>query len=252
MNERMQRMLAEADERFQNVSPEGDGVPAGSYLFQLQSAKLIEKEQDDGTVKLMIHWEHQILEGEYAGEVVHDFSHPAHKKNYPLRLLKQRLTKFGETDYSLNDIEEIVARIANAAPSYTGIVRVSKGFRNVEIQRIQEDGEPMVAPASLPAQSPPAAAPVDVPADPDRAALIALCERHDLAGFDDEWSLQDVVTAMKQAVMDGDVKFDAADLISGEATLLVKHGLVVMPAPKPKKAVKESAKKVTKRKGKKH
>ena len=109
------------------------GVPAGVYNMQMQKCCL--KESANGA--MMIEREHLILDGQHEGEVVRDYMNL--ETAYGPRFATQFIEKMGyESPDNPEDLEELVAAIANDAPTYQAKVKVSGDFRNVDIIRLTE------------------------------------------------------------------------------------------------------------------
>lgn len=111
-------------------------VPAGRYTMQLQSAEL--SENSNG--KLQIHTENLVIDGEYSGEVAHDFLQL--ENEIGMQFTARWIEAMGyDVPDDMAEIEEIVASIAEAAATFTGKVKVSKGFTNVQVIEILDPGE---------------------------------------------------------------------------------------------------------------
>ncbi len=111
-------------------------IPAGRYTMQLQNAEL--SENSNG--KLQIHTENLVIDGEYSGEVAHDFLQL--ENEIGMQFTARWIEAMGyDVPDDMSEIEEIVASIAEAAPTFQGKVKVSKGFTNVQVLEILDPGE---------------------------------------------------------------------------------------------------------------
>ncbi len=114
-----------------------EGVPAGIYKMQVQDAEMTESASSG---KLMIAWQFLILEGEESGQVARDYQ--TIETEFGPRFIAQRIEKLGfEVPDDPQDLEEIIAAIAEAAPVIMGKIKVSKdGYTNITVNRLLEAG----------------------------------------------------------------------------------------------------------------
>jgi hypothetical protein len=122
---------------WKDVPDEPEKMPAGTYIFQLQDAKVVEI---NGILK--VRWEHFALSGEEQGRVVSDLSaiepNPEGTKqgnDFMMSLGKARLAKMCEVagvDFpdDKRDTEEAIEQIAAAAPCYRAEVKHTKSKKN--------------------------------------------------------------------------------------------------------------------------
>ncbi len=121
-------------------SQQPEGVPAGVYRMQLQDVELAESNTSG---KLMVHWAHLIREGEHEGDVAHDYQQI--ESEFGPRFIGLRIEKLGfEVPDDPEDLEETLAAIAEAAPTYMAKLTVSKeGYTNIKVTRLLDSaGEP--------------------------------------------------------------------------------------------------------------
>ena len=136
--------MTEFEDRLKQMQETWDGiasgegmpgqVPEGIYRMQLQSAELKVSESSD---KLMIHRENYILDGEHAGQVVHDYLHLETERGPFFVGLWIEQMGF-EIPENAGDIEATVEAIAQTAPIYTGQVKINNGFPNVRVKNVEE------------------------------------------------------------------------------------------------------------------
>lgn len=108
------------------------GFPDGLFKFQLQNAEIVESMSSE---KLQVHREHLCLEGEEAGNVLHDYLQL--ETEWGPRFTMQWIEQMGrEIPDDMTDLEEVVAEIAEAAPIYMGRVKNKDGFSNLRITRL--------------------------------------------------------------------------------------------------------------------
>jgi hypothetical protein len=151
--------LAAMQDAYAAGKDQAGGIPDGVYTMQLQSAVL----QESSSGRMMVHREHIVLEGEYQGEVVHDFI--VLDTEFGPRQFAEwcRIMGFDAPEQAA-DIEDVVAAIALKAPQYQAAVKKSRDsdLRNVRIRQLIETGEtakPMPKPAAKPASGKPVAKP---------------------------------------------------------------------------------------------
>lgn len=137
-----------------NAGKEGRvALPDGQYLMQLQSAVF---EESQSTNKLMIHREHLVREGEFAGEVLHDYL--VLESEYGMRNTADWLEKMGmEPPEEVDAIEKMVQELNNKNPIYTASVKKAKDsdFRNVRILELKSaEAEVEKKQESVPAAAP--------------------------------------------------------------------------------------------------
>lgn len=139
-NDRLKNM----EDNWEHAKELGFGTfPDGRYKFQLQSAEITESMSSG---KLQIHREHLCLEGEMAGEVLHDYLQL--ETEWGPRFTMQWIEQMGrEIPESSAGLEEVVAEIAEAAPIYDGIVKTKGGFTNLRITKLLEGKAEPVAEA---------------------------------------------------------------------------------------------------------
>lgn len=130
----------------------GASVPPGIYTMQLQNAELGESQSSN---KLQIHREHLILEGEFQGQVLHDYLQL--ETEMGPRFVSRWIEMMGFTPPDdPQQLEDVVAAIANAAPTYQAQVKVSGDFTNVNIRKLLSAApvSAVVRPTSGPVTSP--------------------------------------------------------------------------------------------------
>lgn len=125
--------LKTMDENWQTQKEEGFGVfPDGKYKFQLQAAEIVESMSSN---RLQIHREHLCLEGEQAGNVLHDYLQL--ETEWGPKFTMQWIEQMGrEIPDNASGLEEVVAEIAEAAPIYEGNVKSKDGFTNIRITKL--------------------------------------------------------------------------------------------------------------------
>jgi hypothetical protein len=126
--------------------------------MQLQNAELGESQSSN---KLQIHREHLILEGECQGQVLHDYLQL--ETEMGPRFVSRWIEMMGFTPPDdPQQLEDVVAAIANAAPTYQAQVKVSGDFTNVNIRKLLSAAEAPPAPVAAvkPAVAAPNVAPV--------------------------------------------------------------------------------------------
>lgn len=115
--------------------------PIGKYQFQLQNAEIVES-QSSG--KLQIHREHLCLKGDQEGQVFHDYLQM--ENEWGPTFIMQWLESMGrEIPDSPAELEEVVAEIAELAPTYDAVITETKGkdgrsFTNIRITRLLDEG----------------------------------------------------------------------------------------------------------------
>lgn len=238
--------LSKMNESWQTSREETSGAfneafEDGVYAFQLQSLALRESNANG---ELMAVAEHYCLEGEPAGEVYTNFFNLEKEKDGKLWgqiFLAQLVEALGyETPENMEDLEENLQEVADAAPKYTARVKTSKdGYKNLSIIRVTEqqadfEGE-RAAEEEAPAEAAPAAekaaAPAEAaPEDNGSAALLEFCEAWDIKP---EGAGREAILAELNAF-----EWKADDLTAEEAQLLDDAGVTVKttapPKPKPK------------------
>lgn len=137
MSEYRERLKAMSD-AWKTGREQPEGVPPGIYHMQLQDVELTES-QSSG--KLMVHWTHLITDGEQSGETVHDYQGVEQERS--AFFIGLRIEQLGfEIPDDPEDLEEVLAAIADAAPSYRGrVTRSKEGFTNVRILNLLDSGE---------------------------------------------------------------------------------------------------------------
>jgi len=136
--------LAELQGSWESAEEGWDQIPPGQYTMRLQSAAV---EESASSGNMQIHCEHLIVEGDHAGEVVHDYL----QVETPLgpRFIKIWIDVMGfEVPEDLTELEEVVAAISDAAPTYIAKVTEKDGFTNVRVQRLVDEGEEPDEPAA--------------------------------------------------------------------------------------------------------
>lgn len=210
-------------------------VPEGIYRMQLQSAELKLSESSD---KLMIHRENYILDGEHAGQVVHDYLNLETERGPFFVGLWIEQMGF-EIPENSKDIEATVEAIAQAAPIYTGQVKINNGFPNVRVKNVEEiDTGGVSAAPEEPDPGPSADDNVDE-GDSLGDRLRAFAEAQDLDGIADLTS-DELLTEIVEEY-DWDNKF----LTPEEISLLEEIGASFTgekPKPKPKSTPKAEPK----------
>lgn len=218
------------------------GPPAGVYEMRLQAASL--RESSSG--KLYVRREHYILDGEAAGEVAYDNLN--FETDNGMFFLGQWVDQMGfELPEDLADIEETIAAIVDASPTYIGKIIKRDGFTNVNIQRVLAEGdesepvepEEAIAPpprgAAKAKAAPPArkvVEPEKAPDDENRVALLAFAQAMNIDDVDEESTTEALVEAMQG------YEWDLDQLVPEEVELLVSNGVAQAPAPKAKAKAK--------------
>lgn len=136
------KKLKRMQENWETTKEKGYGdLPDGTFTFQVQDAKLTESEAGN----LMIRVENLVIDGEQEGEVLNQFY--SIETDFGLKQGMMWIEKMGRTvPEDAEEVEEIVAEIASAAPIFTARVRTNKsGFTNMVVQRLVE-GETEGAP----------------------------------------------------------------------------------------------------------
>lgn len=104
----------------------GGKVPEGEYACQLQSAEM--KESQNGN--MMIRRAHLILDGEFEGVVIRD--NIVLSTEVGMSIAAEWIERMGfEVPEDLEEIEDVIAEIVEAAPEYTAQVKHSGDFVNV-------------------------------------------------------------------------------------------------------------------------
>jgi hypothetical protein len=148
--------LAAMNQSWSERGKSGASVPPGIYTMLLQSAELGESQSSN---KLQIHREHLILEGEYQGQVIHDYLQL--ETEMGPRFVSRWIELMGFTPPDdPQQLEDVVAAIAAAAPTYQAQVKVSGDFTNVNIRKLLSAAEAPPAPTPAPVAAPPKVAQV--------------------------------------------------------------------------------------------
>lgn len=133
--------MAENWDLAKEAGPGFSKFPDGTYKFQLQNAEIVES-QSSG--KLQVHREHLCIEGEQAGDALHDWLNLEHEVG--LQIAMTWIEQMGhEIPDKPEQLEEVIANIAECAPIYTGRVKnTDDGFTNLRVTKLLEgEAEPI-------------------------------------------------------------------------------------------------------------
>ena len=121
------------DGGFEN--PVDDGV----YMMQITVAELGESQAG----RLQIHWGYTVLEGEYAGETVHDWDGLESENN--LFHVQRKLARLGyDVPDDPSELEDVIVAIAEAQPVVKGKVKTKDEFTHVYVNKlITAEGGPV-------------------------------------------------------------------------------------------------------------
>jgi hypothetical protein len=129
----LKKKLKQFQDNWETSMEEGFGkFPKGTWKFQLQNAEIVES-QSSG--RLQIHREHLCIDGEPAGNVLHDYLQLQTEKGP--RFVMQWVEQMGhEVPERMEDLEEVVEAIAEAAPIYMALVKHSGDFVNLSVTQL--------------------------------------------------------------------------------------------------------------------
>lgn len=127
----MKTRLAAMAASWNGGTPPQIGVPDNQYTMQLDGLEMKPSENSD---KLIVHWKHLVLEGEYTGFTCQDVT--AIESDFGKKVFIERVQKLGfEVPKTVDGLEDLVAAMAAAKPCYIGKVKKQKDsdFVNVTI-----------------------------------------------------------------------------------------------------------------------
>jgi hypothetical protein len=193
----------------------GSALPPATYLLRLQSAEV---EESASSGNLQIHLEHLVVEGELAGEVQHEYLQieTAQGPFY----VKQWIEMMGfDVPDDPADLPDVVEAISEKAPTYTGQVIEKKGFTNVRIKTLEDEGT-APAPAEEEEESE-EAAPEEAQDSVEELEqrLLAFCTDYDVEVEDGD---EPDLVRMKDGV--AEYEWKASDLSDEEVELLEEVG----------------------------
>jgi len=132
---RLKKLRENWKESMENIGGMNDAWDDGRYKFQLQSAEIVDAESSG---KMMIAIEHYCTEGEMAGEVYREYLQLETK--WGPFFVMQRIQQLGrEVPENPEDIEEVIAEIAEANPIYEATIKTNKDdYKNLKVVKLLE------------------------------------------------------------------------------------------------------------------
>lgn len=236
MSSELNQALRSMRDRWSSGKGELPGPPAGVYRMQLQNAEM----QVSSSGNPMVRREHLILDGQFTGEVVFDFISLSNELgDYNLSRWIEMMGYERPTDPE--ELPETIEAIATDTPTVQGRVRVARGFRNVDVQRlldtsgvVPEEEYADEEEVEVEEEEAPEDGEEEEEEDKDTSVLVEFCEACDIDGVTSETSEEDIVQILQE------YEWNADELTPEEQELLEGYGIeVVKPKPKTKTKAKK-------------